>query len=229
MKYSLNMPSFHHLMQSMTLSKPWKMDRELRSNSAVNHLFRHNALLTKLLTKRSSQRKPALPSGCSGCGSKEHGPGTNKPRSAHCPAKDFTCDHCSIEGNFSSVCRKRKRASAGSIATESSIRITDDIPSSSLANSSWLLTSHEDMQANIGFVSQLKASNRRAWRSSGRLPRQSSTVHTKVILPHMEWTDGQFVQCRPHPLPMLKIKVDIIKEAHEDFKRPISHSKRVYI
>ena len=34
--------------------------------------------------------------GCSGCGSKQHGKGTAKPRNQHCPARSQTCDYCAI-------------------------------------------------------------------------------------------------------------------------------------
>lgn len=197
---------------------------------------------TSIATQRSTykrkgklQNKTSGPSGCPGCGSKEHGPGTDKPRNKHCPARNISCDHCHIRGHMSSVCRKRTSATAPS----DSFSVTGDTPtgissssshgdSSLPSSSSWLLTTHAEEKANRIFSSRVKTTNRQAWKSSGRLAR-SSTVHTRVILPHMEWSEDRFVSRRPHPLPTMPIRVEIVKEAHAQFKRPVSDTKRLRV
>ena len=51
---------------------------------------------------------PNAPPGCFGCGSKDHGKGTGKPRKLHCPAYNSKCEHCGILGHVQSVCRRKK-------------------------------------------------------------------------------------------------------------------------
>ena len=46
--------------------------------------------------------------GCTGCGSRLHGKGTEKPRKMYCPAIGKTCNKCYKSNHFASVCRSTK-------------------------------------------------------------------------------------------------------------------------
>ena len=62
----------------------------------------------KVLKKQPPPRTDSLI--CEGCGSDEHGPGTDKPRKQNCPARTVQCVYCHIVGHFGRVCRKKTAA-----------------------------------------------------------------------------------------------------------------------
>ena len=175
---------------------------------------------------------------CPGCGSTSHGPGTDKPRSKQCPARNHKCQYCSIIGHFQTVCRKRLRAdttNTNSMNTNTPPSSTSNVAGQSTCNTtgddfSWLLTSMENKK-NATFLSTLRTENHHAWKARTSHSKTQSPIPDRIIVPHMEWSqlNKRFEPQRPSQLPKLRIKLSIIREAHQHFKRPIAMSKCIKV
>jgi len=183
----------------------------------------------KQTPQRTTSDEQSTDTGCPGCGSTDHGPGTNKPRVKHCPARRKVCQHCSIPGHIQEVCRKR------SAVTTQAPQPTVTAPLVSINNASetaeppsWFFTctSSED-QKDATFITHLRKKNRHAWKSRGHNGVAHTSVPDRIMVPHMEWSSAKesFVPQRPRPLPKLSVRISIIKDAHKHFRRPIIDEK----
>ena len=81
---------------------------------ARNQLTVQSSVTVQRSAHRQSRQQNASqtiisPTGCEGCGSTEHGPGTNKPRKKHCPAWSVSCEFCHIMGHLAKVCHKKRK------------------------------------------------------------------------------------------------------------------------
>ena len=65
------------------------------------------------------------------------------------------------------------------------------------------------------FIKSVRSRNKQAWKNSGRA--HGPKTHSRIIIPHMEWSSGRFRQQPPKPLSTLQIKVSVIHPAHDEF------------
>ena len=127
-------------------------------------------------------------------------------RRSHCPEWNTRCDHCSILGHSVDVCERKKQGSQ-SLSCGATTPTTASDPTFLLGSS-----------AEQHFITNLPASNRGSWKTSGR-------QREEVIVPYMEWCNNRLTPQQPHRLPSLQVKVEIMEDAHKSFKRPIDESK----
>ena len=173
------------------------------------------------------------PQTCPGCGSNSHGPGTEKPRRDHCPAWNKKCNHCALIGHLARVCSRRSHtggptppptpASEVSTVTEGPNPQAQP-PHHEDPPPSWFLGyTCEENEANRRFSIAALHTNRQAWQQRQLTPTPSSHVPTRIIVPHMEWVEGEqrFVQNRPLPLPTTTVLLEVIPATHAAFGNPL--------
>ena len=139
-------------------------------NRAKEQLSSESSIAAQQPTVKYAQ-KSAQAKGCPGCGSTDHGPGTVKPRTHHCPAKHEQCNHCAIIGHRASVCRKLKASSkptSHSKPNNNQSNIGASESNTKQTPSSWFFTTSEDEQEDRSFITQITTANKHAWRSAGR-------------------------------------------------------------
>ena len=90
------------LMQAMESGKRARNQLTVQSSVTVQRSAHRQS------RQQNASQTITSPTGCEGCGSTEHGPGTNKPRKKHCPAWSVSCEFCHIMGHFAKVCRKKR-------------------------------------------------------------------------------------------------------------------------
>ena len=99
-----------------SLDDKFKLMQAIESGKrARNQLTVQSSVTVQRSAHRQSRQQNASqtitsPTGCEGCSSTEHGPGTNKPQKKHCPAWSVSCEFCHIIGHLAKVCRKREKA-----------------------------------------------------------------------------------------------------------------------
>ena len=170
----------------------------------------------RIVEQRSSKSTEA-PASCSGCGSKEHGPGTGFSRKAHCPARNSTCDHCGLQGHYKQVCRKRKSVKP---SDPGSATVSNSISSDNHSSSTSCFFANGDLDE---FTYDSIQKNKEAWRSTGKSLLNSSKIHEKIIVPHLEWVPplSRFAHRNPPQLPRMDVRIEVLKETHAAFHHPV--------
>ena len=166
--------------------------------------------------KQPSPQKPTTQ--CQGCGSSDHGPGTDFPRAPYCPARDIYCDHCHRKGHFSSVCRQKLNASSNMPQVNSSGHNTFHATDNADQTSYFFANNHPGEST---FSKEVQNRNKLAWEQRYN-PMERTKLNQQVIVPHMEWSEGGFTAVKPRPLPQINAKISILHNAHNDFKKGIS-------
>ena len=164
---------------------------------------------------------------CSGCGSSEHGPGTNLPRAENCPAWEKICDFCNIKGHFSKVCRGKRTSPSPCLGRpplptpdKSAHHAYQSAPDTNDPSCFFAFDSTDTPKQDKAFAKHLLQCNKLAWQSRSK-PMQRTCLDRKVIVPHMEWFDESFQPCKPKSLPKVTVDVTVLRDAHEEFNKPI--------
>ena len=189
---------------------------------AKQQLGSESSLAAQRSTYQRGRNRPKTPTpiggknahkySCSGCGSTDHGNGTDKSRKHHCPACREQCSNCLTKGHLATVCRSKPTVATVTQPTHStqnhSTAAPPDMPQS------WFFTQTTDEKEERAFISGLRRDNRQAWRTSDRSTLLRTRIPDRVILPNIEWVpnEGRFEPRRPRPLPKLRVKVDIMAE-----------------
>ena len=172
---------------------------------ARNQLTVQSSVTVQRSAHRQSRQQIASqtitsPTGCEGCGSTEHGPGTNKPRKKHCPAWSVSCEFCHIMGHLAKLCQK-KRESNTSHTSSNAPTTTGKTGKTTLSShmatsyhtqgteitdttSSWLATMIDDEKQ---FTTSLHTANSSARSYLDRPRPHDSNLHHKILIPNMEW------------------------------------------
>ena len=162
-----------------------------------------------------SQRAPRRQYRCQGCGSPDHGPHTDKPRSEHCPARDATCSHCQLAGHLDSVCRRKRRSPQQTPSQKQGTGQTSNNAAlhTSGQEASWLCAVTSDV---LNFTAACHRNNRQRWANDGR---PASSIHRRVMVPHMEWDsrDMAFRQAKPRSMPLMSVSITPLPHAHASF------------
>lgn len=105
-----------------TFSEKYQLFQSLEKGKvATSQLLDGTAPSATVGSQKSAPSRPARlrrpagdnrSSGCPGCGSSDHGRGTERPRASHCPARGKTCTHCGIANHFARVCRQKQSPSS---------------------------------------------------------------------------------------------------------------------
>ena len=204
------------LIQAMEDGKRAKTQLSHDITASIIAASRYQQMKSKVRLSQNPSHKPQLKPQCQGCGSHDHGRGTDLPRAHNCPARDNVCDHCYIKGHFSRVCRHKQKArsednSSGHNAFHSTC---DDIQDRSY------FFAHS-YPGESTFAKDLQRKNKFAWQKR-HSPMERTTLSQRVIVPHMEWNEGRFTTEKPKALPQVNARISILHKAHNDFKKGIS-------
>ena len=156
-------------------------------------------------TNRLRTKSAQKPSGCPGCGYTDHGPGTDKPRALHCPARAKTCNFCTIQGHIEKVCRK-KRLDANESA-QNAIQSNRD-------------RSEADVGSDVSDLFGLQTTSNVS---------SVDQAQVSAAQPHMEWVGDRFTPSAPDPHPSLSVQVSVLHDSHARFGKSLTHRKRVGI
>ena len=223
------------LMQAMESGKRARNQLTVQSSVTVQRSAHRQS------RQQNASQTITSPTGCEGCSSTEHGPGTNKPRKKHCPAWSVSCEFCHIMGHFAKVCRKKRENNTSQTRsndptttgkngkTTLSSHIATSLHTQGTAitdtTSSWLATMTDDEKQ---FTTSLHTANSSAWSNSDRPQPHGSNLHHKILIPNMEWDHAKdrFTEQRPKPLPTLRVQITPLPSAHNSFHCSLPRSSK---
>ena len=154
--------------------------------------YKRNEMKSKHHNKNQTQE--TLPRGCTGCGSKDHGPGTRKPRNLHCPNWGVTCSKCLKRNHSHVVCFAKGPTAVAATHSDDAHTSSTEVDGSSMG-----MLSSSLFGIDFSSLCPLKAN-----------------CNWSTALPHMEWSaeNNKFVPKSPKKPSKIRLCLTPLPEAH---------------